>query len=570
MLEFRVDFRSHEEWTVWRAQHDSSFADWRRAILDDVKRLGVTEPISQVRHPPRAITINPANIRESVSAAEMNSRKRGGLFALNLAYGSLPAPRPQPVKILGAEGITRVARVLRGAFSHFLGTEYLPTEAERERHFPIPHLDLLQADFPDAAFDMFYSSDVLEHVPDLDRTFREVVRMLRPGGILVSTFPFNPAAPATQQRALVDADGRLVHHLPPEYHDNPMRPSEGSLVFFVPGWDILDIARRSGFADAKMTLFLSSTYGVVSAPVPGVFVMSALKQRETENTSRLAGFDFRYTGPRLSKMVALLGLARSGTTLLCSMLGVHSAIEAVYEPFNASKDRELPAQIGIDRFFAEFPTPMGNKNILLVKETATRIAFLDRTADLLRSVAPPLQAHLIVLLRNPLHAFLSNLEAQKKWWGGAHELSAEALQGWAHHNLPALARLLHLAREFNAIIVSYECLVADKERVLGVLMHQLGLGVQQPQLTFEQHLDKGRVRGDVTIATEPFPVSDERVKRRAAELEAADEQLRQAPQYQRIAKIADLIQDFAEVGAARFNTAAALRVVRPLRETLEA
>src|SRR5207342_1361383 len=97
----------------------------------------------------------------------------------------------------------------------------------------------------------------------------------------------------------------------------------------------------------------------------------------------------------------------------------------------------------------------------------------------------------------PLHAFLSNLEAQKKWWGGAHELSAEALQGWAHHNLPALARLLQLAREFNGIIVSYESLVADKERVVAALMHELHLGVQQPQLTFEQHVDKARVRGDV-------------------------------------------------------------------------
>jgi SAM-dependent methyltransferase len=570
MLEIRVDFRSHEEWTAWRAQHESAFAEWRRAILEDVNRFGVIEPISQVRHLPRAITINPANLRESVSAAEMNSRKRGGLLALDLAYRSLPAPRRQPVKILGAEAITRVARVLRGAFPHFLGTEYLSTEAEKERHFPIPHLDLLQADFPDAVFDMFYSGDVLEHVPDLDRTFREVVRMLRPGGVMVSTFPFNAAAPSTQRRASLDVDGRLVHHHSPEYHDNPMRPSEGSLVFFAPGWDILDVARNAGFADAKMTLLLSSTHGIVSAPVPGIFVMSASKQPPAEQPEggRLARFDFRYEGPRLRKLVALLGLARSGTTLLCSILGVHSTIEAVYEPFNANKDRELPAQICIDRFFAEFPTPMHNKDTLLIKETATRIAFLDRTAALLRSVEPPLQTDLILLLRNPFHAFLSNLEAQKKWWGGPHELSAEALQGWAHHNVPALAGLLQLAREFNAIVVSYESLVADKERVVAALMHQLDLDAQQPQLKFEEHVDKGRVRGDVTIATEPFPVSDERVKQRAAELEAADERLRQAPQYQRVARIAELVQGFQEISVARFHTPAAQRTMRPLRELL--
>ena len=84
--QFRVDFRSHEEWTAWRAQHDGWFAGWRGAILQDIRRFGVIEPISQVRHPPRSIKINPANLRESVSAAEMNSRKRGSLLAFDLAY----------------------------------------------------------------------------------------------------------------------------------------------------------------------------------------------------------------------------------------------------------------------------------------------------------------------------------------------------------------------------------------------------------------------------------------------------------------------------------------------------
>jgi SAM-dependent methyltransferase len=568
MLELRVDFRSHQEWTRWRSRHENSFAAWRTAILNDIARFGVIEPISQVRHPPRAITINSANLRESVSAAEMNSRKRGSLFLLDLACRSLAARRRQPVKILGAEAITRVAKVLRGAFPHFLGAEYLPTAAERERHFPIPHLDLLQADFPDAVFDLFYSGDMLELVPDLERTYREIARMLRPGGVMVSTFPFDAAAATTQRRASLDPEGRVVHHHAPEYHDNPMRPSEGSLVYSVPGWDTLDLARKAGFADAKMTLLLSSTHGVVSDPVPGVFVMSALKRPAAEPVGRLPSHNFRYRGPRLRRLVALLGLARSGTTLLCSILGVHAAIEAVYEPFNVNKDRELPARIGIQQFFAEFPTVMRRKEILLVKETATRIAFLDRTAALLRSAAAPLQTELIVLLRNPLHAFLSNLEAQKKWWGGAHELSAEALQRWSRHNLPALARLLQMASEFNAIVVSYEGLVADKERVVAALMHELDLGVQQPQLNFEQHVDKGRVRGDITIATEPFPVSDDRVKQRAAELEAAVARLRQAPDYARIAHVAELIQGFKETGIARVHTPAAQRTIRPLREFL--
>jgi sulfotransferase family protein len=198
---------------------------------------------------------------------------------------------------------------------------------------------------------------------------------------------------------------------------------------------------------------------------------------------------------------------------------------------------------------------MRDKRILLVKETATQPAFLDRTADLLRSLAPPFRGDLIVLMRNPLHAYLSMLEAQKKWWGGAHELTAETFGAWARHNRAALLRLLRLAGEFNAVLVSYEALVADKERLVRSLMRQLGVEFEERQLSFEKYVDKRQVRGDITIATEPFAISEERMQQRAAELAAAEERLVAAA-------------DFAEVGVARFHTPAAQRLVRPLREPL--
>ena len=520
------------------------------------------------RRPPRAIAINPANLRESVSAAGMNSRKRGGLFALDIARRSLMPPRRHRPKILAAEAITPAAAILRGAFPHFLGAEYLPTEEEIERHYPIPHLDLMNAAFPDAAFDLFYSGDVLEHVPDLRRALGEIARILRPGGIMVSTFPFNAGAATTQCRASLDAEGQIVHHAPPEYHGNPLRPSEGSLVFLVPGWDVLDMACAAGFDDAKMTLILSSTFGVVSMPVPGVFAMSALKREAGKTAPRLPSQAFAYDGPRLRRVLALAGLARSGTTLLCSVLGVHSGIEAIYEPFNASKDRELPPEFGIEGFFAEFPTAMHDKEILLIKETATQIAFLDRTASLLRSVAPPLRADLIVLMRNPLHVFLSMVEAQKKWWGGAHEISAASFQAWAEHTLAALARLLRMGHEFNALVVSYESLVSRKEELVPSLMHQLGLEFEQRQLSFEQHVEKRRVRGDITIATEPFAISSERVAQRAAELAQVREQIKDAGHFPRVIEIAHCLERLDEVGIARFDTPAMQQAMRKLREIL--
>jgi hypothetical protein len=60
----------------------------------------------------------------------------------------------------------------------------------------------------------------------------------------------------------------------PEYHGNPLDP-QGSLVFSIPGWDILDAARASGFAVAEMVAMSSRRYGIV-AKTP-ILVMRATR-----------------------------------------------------------------------------------------------------------------------------------------------------------------------------------------------------------------------------------------------------------------------------------------------------
>jgi SAM-dependent methyltransferase len=44
-------------------------------------------------------------------------------------------------------------------------------------------------DSPDAAFDLVVNNQVMEHVDDLDATLREIHRVLKPGGAVLSLFP---------------------------------------------------------------------------------------------------------------------------------------------------------------------------------------------------------------------------------------------------------------------------------------------------------------------------------------------------------------------------------------------
>jgi SAM-dependent methyltransferase len=89
--------------------------------------------------------------------------------------------------------------------------------------------DITRLTFEDSSFDLIISSDVLEHVPCLDKAFQEMARVLKPGGAHLFTVP--PRA-KTLKRAEVVA-GKVCHIEPPEYHCDPL--VNGGILTF---WDI--------------------------------------------------------------------------------------------------------------------------------------------------------------------------------------------------------------------------------------------------------------------------------------------------------------------------------------------
>lgn len=140
--------------------------------------------------------------------------------------------------------------------ANVMGSEYLGDNlAGGSSINGVRHEDARSLSFADASFDVVVSCDVFEHVPDIHSTLSEAVRVLRPGGSLIMTIPFYSLEETTVQRATLEHD-ELIHHLPPQYHGNPISP-EGSLVFFDYGWDFLSTCRDAGFRDAYMIPYYS-------------------------------------------------------------------------------------------------------------------------------------------------------------------------------------------------------------------------------------------------------------------------------------------------------------------------
>jgi SAM-dependent methyltransferase len=92
--------------------------------------------------------------------------------------------------------------------------------------------------FDDEAFDLIITQDVMEHVLDPVAAFREIARVLKPGGAHIFTVPLLRKGEASRPRARRAGDGSIEYLLDKEYHSNPVDGS-GSLVTMDWGYEIM-------------------------------------------------------------------------------------------------------------------------------------------------------------------------------------------------------------------------------------------------------------------------------------------------------------------------------------------
>ena len=97
--------------------------------------------------------------------------------------------------------------------------------------------DLESLSFPDDSFDLVVTQDVFEHIDNPDAAFKEIYRVLKPGGYHIFTIPFHEGAD-TVTRAKKE-NGHVISILPSVYHGDPLRQS-GSLVYTDFGENILE------------------------------------------------------------------------------------------------------------------------------------------------------------------------------------------------------------------------------------------------------------------------------------------------------------------------------------------
>ena len=252
----------------------------RGRLLEDCAKmihlLGIIEPLSERHIPPDEILISPPNYRESVVGGGCISRHRAILRILSLIYNRYDDLNDK--KVFLPEAVTGFAQWWRGKHRRLTLSEYLEGAEDVDKYEEIASQDLCRLTFHNRAFDIVICSEIFEHVHDLKQALGEIHRVLDTNGRLLATFPMAFGQQQTIVKAIRDPISGEVRFLnEAEFHGDPIRPSQGAVVYQIPGWDILTLLRAVGFETASIHLISSWKYGVLGGDLPGVLVLEAQK-----------------------------------------------------------------------------------------------------------------------------------------------------------------------------------------------------------------------------------------------------------------------------------------------------
>ena len=169
-----------------------------------------------------------------------------------------------------------LVRWLRPRVRSLTTSEYFPDVPRGSERAGITCQDVQRLTYPDESFDLCMSTEVFEHVEDDGAGFREILRVLRPGGLHAFTVPLNLAS-TTLERTTI-CGGERVNVLPAEYHADRYR-GQRVFCFRTYGADLAARLADVGYVDVMLRQPRQIMFGYARTVVCGRKPPQPLRQR---------------------------------------------------------------------------------------------------------------------------------------------------------------------------------------------------------------------------------------------------------------------------------------------------
>ncbi|WP_242117952.1 class I SAM-dependent methyltransferase [Aestuariivivens sediminicola] len=158
-------------------------------------------------------------------------------------------------------GIRGHSLKLKTQCKNYLESQYYPDASWGSMVNGARNEDLEKQTFYDNAFDLVITADVLEHVYEPSKVFKEIHRTLKSGGAHIFSVPLINKHKPTQIWAIKGVDGEPKFLFEPEWHGNPI-DSKGSPVTMHWGYDIVDYIREHTRAEPHIEYIDNLQYGI--------------------------------------------------------------------------------------------------------------------------------------------------------------------------------------------------------------------------------------------------------------------------------------------------------------------
>lgn len=231
---------------------------------------------------------------------------------------------------------------------------------------------------------------------------------------------------------------------------------------------------------------------------------------------------------KYKEFLIVLGLSRSGTTLLASLLHAYPEIELRFEPWHSMQPRP-PIFTGINWFDSFYSGIYGSKapksKFGGFKETFGGRDAITWTSQVLENIQKnsSIPVKIIVIIRDIIHVYLSNIGGYQKYWAQNSDKYIASADDFLRYSLPenifSLQALIALQQKYGGVFVSYKSLIEKPELTINELTNFLEIDYNSNLLEYYKHIDIRQVMGDKGVADNPQLPSFEYYERRAKDAE---------------------------------------------------